>query len=369
MAKYHICTRNALIIIALLLYPIFLMAQADTDGAIRMIVRFDYVYYNVSNWDAGTNNENTIKMWAADYPNYDGYGWRGGSVHTASCWTTCYSDVVPDYWAYDIYDWSEDPNYVALQYQTRVEYWEDDCFSCSGGSICLSGCSGGDRYAYQCGCPCGCDCSCDDNYLYEDQIPLDIRTMAPGWGNRGWWNYGNVWDDISIYWTPPRPDYARANGQSSYTICKGGAFTLTSTGAEFGGDYRWYRSGTYLGDFGTSWVTTAPTTTGAYNYDVYTNHGSLNSLSYRRVVVTVIDPAAWLWSGTVSTDWFDYRNWNTCNAIPTSASNVEIPGNTTYQPTIGSGTAYCNTIEIVSSATPTKAVLTISSGATLQVTQ
>lgn len=72
------------------------------------------------------------------------------------------------------------------------------------------------------------------------------------------------------------------------------------------------------------------------------------------------------WRGHNSTNWFEACNWST-NTVPTSARNVVIPGSGyTYSPTIPSGTAYCNTIEIQGST-----VLTIAtgSGAVLQVTQ
>jgi hypothetical protein len=72
------------------------------------------------------------------------------------------------------------------------------------------------------------------------------------------------------------------------------------------------------------------------------------------------------WRGHNSTNWFEACNWST-SAVPTSARNVVIPASGyTYAPTIPSGTAYCNTIEIQGNT-----VLTIntSAGAVLQVTQ
>lgn len=73
-----------------------------------------------------------------------------------------------------------------------------------------------------------------------------------------------------------------------------------------------------------------------------------------------------IWRGHTSTNWFEACNWNT-SAVPTSTKNVVIPASGyTYAPTIPSGTAYCNTIEIQGST-----VLTIqaTSGAVLRVTQ
>ena len=72
------------------------------------------------------------------------------------------------------------------------------------------------------------------------------------------------------------------------------------------------------------------------------------------------------WRGHNSTNWFEACNWST-STVPNLSRNVVIPASGyTYAPTISSGTAQCNTIEIQGNT-----VLTInaSGGAVLQVNQ
>ena len=52
----------------------------------------------------------------------------------------------------------------------------------------------------------------------------------------------------------------------------------------------------------------------------------------------------WTWTGTVSTDWFDCRNWDK-HCLPDLSSNVVIPF-TANNPLITAGAATCKSITI-----------------------
>ncbi len=62
----------------------------------------------------------------------------------------------------------------------------------------------------------------------------------------------------------------------------------------------------------------------------------------------------WTWNGSVSIDWFDCGNWTAPAAavgtLPGSNADVVIPGGTPFEPTITGAAAYCNSIQINSSA-------------------
>ena len=58
--------------------------------------------------------------------------------------------------------------------------------------------------------------------------------------------------------------------------------------------------------------------------------------------------STWTWTGCQDTDWFNACNWDR-GSVPTSTSNVIIPGGTPREPTISSGAANCFNIEIRSS--------------------
>jgi hypothetical protein len=61
-----------------------------------------------------------------------------------------------------------------------------------------------------------------------------------------------------------------------------------------------------------------------------------------------------LWTGTVSSDWFDPKNWSD-GFVPTQTTNVTIPAGTPFSPVIGGGgTAYCNNLYVQSGATLTQ---------------
>jgi hypothetical protein len=63
-----------------------------------------------------------------------------------------------------------------------------------------------------------------------------------------------------------------------------------------------------------------------------------------------VSGTAGLWTGTISSDWFDPKNWDN-GSVPGSTVNVTIPSSAPFQPVIGDGkTAYCNALVIQSGA-------------------
>jgi len=57
-----------------------------------------------------------------------------------------------------------------------------------------------------------------------------------------------------------------------------------------------------------------------------------------------------VWTGVTSNNWFTSTNWSN-GAIPTLATNVEIPSGTPYSPTIAAAGAVCNNLTIDAGAT------------------
>lgn len=355
-----------------LIQPI-LMSQTDNDGNMRIIVSFTetYFHYAGSNIDdTAGDEEHNIRFYARDRGDVDNASWRGGATFSHNCQGECYWNH-SDYWAMD----NTYGSTVPTQYDLRYVYWEDDCYDCFRcTSTFLGVCTGWScdqcsRTVYN-----GSSCSCSGNILCgggcngEDRLyditlnGLSIRDAAPGWTFKGYFdgdfssNSDRPVTGISVYWTPPRPDFALANGQSgSITICQGQSVSLSTAGAEWNGIYRWRTSGgTFVGDGNPITVTPASTTT----YRVWTRNGSLQSISYRDVTVNV-NPTTYVWTGDVSTDWNNPGNWS-CNTVPNASSNVNIPQGRPRYPVISNSftgvDAYCNTI-----------TLDITGGASLQV--
>lgn len=75
----------------------------------------------------------------------------------------------------------------------------------------------------------------------------------------------------------------------------------------------------------------------------------------------------WVWQGTVSADWFDRCNWD-MKTLPDGSSDVNIPGGTTFQPSISGAAANCKTITINTTA---GAIVNLNSsgGGVLNITQ
>ncbi len=122
----------------------------------------------------------------------------------------------------------------------------------------------------------------------------------------------------------------------------------------------------YSTDGGTSW-TDITNVTDSESYSNLTQttmgraivqSGVCPSENSSPVTITVAGPGSW--TGSVSDDWNDSRNW-LCGQIPTSAINVTIPGGASFYPAITSGINPANNITIESGGS-----LTISGG-TLQI--
>lgn len=81
-----------------------------------------------------------------------------------------------------------------------------------------------------------------------------------------------------------------------------------------------------------------------YGFCVWANNG--NSATYTLLVETI---ASGIWSGTVSTNWFNVTNW-VSGVLPTALLDATIPAGTPYSPVVGSGTANCRDLILASGA-------------------
>jgi len=68
---------------------------------------------------------------------------------------------------------------------------------------------------------------------------------------------------------------------------------------------------------------------------------------YNRIHWTDYVPG--LWTGAVSSDWFNPNNWGDYN-VPNTATDVTIPAGTPNDPVINNSTAYCSSVEIQAGA-------------------
>ncbi|HKR05581.1 MAG TPA: T9SS type A sorting domain-containing protein [Bacteroidia bacterium] len=70
------------------------------------------------------------------------------------------------------------------------------------------------------------------------------------------------------------------------------------------------------------------------------------SATFTGPIATASSPGGTLvWTGTVSTDWFNINNWGGC-AIPTCQTNVIIPNFTPFQPLITGQNASCRSVDV-----------------------
>lgn len=74
------------------------------------------------------------------------------------------------------------------------------------------------------------------------------------------------------------------------------------------------------------------------------------TIGYETYVITNISGLKW--TGTVSTNWFDKRNWNN-NEVPAKEDDIKIPASCPRYPIITTGTAYCREMEIQTGGTLT----------------
>lgn len=237
------------------------MAQPGRDGAMEIRISFGQYYANCGTTEIDNEDFNTdIRL--KDYPDVDGAGafssgvvsWTGPFAVCGTCCNYYNSASVNRTFTYGARN-TLGPQPTPLGIQAGFTSWEDDCFGCAGGSICLSGCGGAQgRNTYEASCGCGCiTCNEDDAYSQKDQFGsnyLRFRDVTPNaftykgltYGGDGTYSgsyngidYGGTY---STFWTPPCPDTFWADRP---IICDPGYVTLQSGGAVFGGTYRWYK--------------------------------------------------------------------------------------------------------------------------------
>ncbi|RMH01364.1 MAG: hypothetical protein D6706_01920 [Chloroflexi bacterium] len=288
-----------------------LNAQVVSDGA--MDVEFWIGYSWVESTDGGilgqcdavigvSNCEFRWTWWGADNADLDGQGWRGGvtvGVNTGNVGWVQPDDRMLFNQRYGTP--GNTPQNVPQFLMLRGEGWEDDCFSCAGGTICLGNCSTNySDYSYDGSCSgCSCDCSGEDNHCGPTVLSstIDFRTVPPcspistlgaSWvGDYFSSSCGSddIGAEVLVRWTPPIPTSVTANATS---LCAPGFVTLTASGAVHGGDYVWYVAGnpTPIGNGQVINVFVSATTT----YRVHTTNGGCESLSWREITIPISTP-------------------------------------------------------------------------------
>ncbi|MFI5217991.1 MAG: hypothetical protein ACHQNT_00790 [Bacteroidia bacterium] len=99
------------------------------------------------------------------------------------------------------------------------------------------------------------------------------------------------------------------------------------------------------------------------NFDV-TNSGFTLNIPLTSPIATGVAPGGTLiWTGTVSTDWFNIQNWGGCQ-IPDCDRNALIPAGRPFYPAINAAGAVCRTLDINLSAS-----VTVNAGFQLQICQ
>jgi hypothetical protein len=142
---------------------------------------------------------------------------------------------------------------------------------------------------------------------------------------------------------------------SPYCI-NGGTATVTQNGTS-GGAYTAAPAGLTINSVSGD-ITLASSTPGTYTvtYTVAAASGCAQYTTTAPVTITLNGT----WTGAASTDWNTAGNW-VCSTIPTSTTNVIIPGSITNYPVLNSGTGSVQNITIQSGAS-----LTVTGG-TLQI--
>ena len=119
--------------------------------------------------------------------------------------------------------------------------------------------------------------------------------------------------------------------------------------------------------FGAAYQQRIPVTAGdeyLLNVSNFTNSTSGFALNFSAgSPIATVPPAGGtlVWTGTVSTDWYNPENWGGC-AAPTCVFNVSIPSTPVNQPSVTGLTAVCGSIDITVGAT-----LTLQAGAQFKV--
>lgn len=136
---------------------------------------------------------------------------------------------------------------------------------------------------------------------------------------------------------------------SSNLLCASESCSLTVVGGFLGSGASWnWMEGTCVGTIvntGSS-VSFTPVSTKTYYVKAI---GTCNTTTCANISITVPTvnggTGNWIWQGNYSVDWFDPCNWIQ-KSLPDANSDVNIPGGTTYNPTITGTTANCKTITI-----------------------
>ncbi|MCS6934423.1 MAG: gliding motility-associated C-terminal domain-containing protein [Chitinophagales bacterium] len=306
---YTYCLRQALNGLLVLVVATAIKAQTYNDGAmnIQMMVGYSWVE-SVDDPIFGELNANEFRFrWWGD-GNGLPIGWQGGTTIGANSgsagWVTG-QDVLlfNNTWGTPGSTPQPVPQYVALQ----GEGWEDDCFDCfrSTGTFTWA-CDQCSSFIYDGNCTCStnilCGCSAEDQHCGPTVISntINYRAIAPclglfspsspGSGFVGDF-FSNVCgnDDIGaeviVRWTPPIP---APIATTSNVLCQPGLVTLQTSGAVFGGDYRWYNHNTNVVVGTGSQITPFVGTTTTFR--VHTFNGACESLSYRLITITVGQP-------------------------------------------------------------------------------
>jgi len=340
-------------------------AQVVRDGAMEMRVRFNR--YFASCGTAEINNEDFVEnISVRDFPDVDGAGYFSSGTNAWSgplnvCIGCCTYEENMNFNQTFTYGTRNTlgPVNTPQGYQFRFEGWEDDCFSCSGGFICLGSCAGGGRAQFDATCPCGCDCSSDDDYRLAEMTGSNnigfrnfppnqfstrgiIRTDNAGFSTLSCVNCSNnihYGGRYETFWTPPCADTLYA---SSPILCDPGYTTLFTGGAVFGGTYRWYRmvgsTPVFIQETNDSFFTVyAGATT---NFRVFTKNPVAGnapsgtqeeSWSYREIEIKVGKPQI---TGINKTDV-------TCNGLNDGTITINaVGGNGPLQYSINGGIAY-----------------------------
>lgn len=278
-------------------------AQTDNDGDMDIRLRFTQTDFDYSGSNEIGEEEHKIKLEARANVDVDGIGWTnpiGFVAHNADGEVTFdHADITGHSNVYG--------STVPTRMQMRYEYWEEDCYNCSGGFICFGSCGSADQdvnnYNANCGCACDCLITGGDDNRYFANFETDIRSFPPGWTDRGWFDGdGTANSDrprirADIYWTPPRPDELIL---SESEVCDGTLVILASAGAEWNGTYVWeYRNTSTANSwtvFGTDNDIQVFVVNETTDFRVRTQNGTLISLSDRQATVTVktesVEPAS-----------------------------------------------------------------------------
>ncbi|MBL0342207.1 MAG: hypothetical protein IPP71_15630 [Bacteroidetes bacterium] len=91
------------------------------------------------------------------------------------------------------------------------------------------------------------------------------------------------------------------------------------------------------------------------NFSNSTSGFTLNFSATSPIAFTPPAGGSLLWTGSLSTDWYNPENWGGC-AVPTCVYNVVIPAAPTLQPLVTGLTAVCGSIDINVGATLTLAI-------------